>query len=129
MIMSMKKYFENTKGVGILSTSDLSGAVNAAVYSRPHVMDDGSLSLIMNSKLSHKNILENPKAHYLFMEEGAGYKGKRLSLTMLREEENSELLHELCKRCYPSELEPEGKIRYLVFFRVDKELPLIGTGA
>jgi hypothetical protein len=128
MNMSMKNYFENTKGVGILSTSDISGAVNAAVYSRPHVMDDGTISLIMNKKLTHKNILENPKAHYLFMEEGPGYKGKRLSLTMLSEEENSDLLFELCRRCYPSELEPEGKTRYLVNFRVDKELPLIGTG-
>jgi hypothetical protein len=129
MIMSLKNYFENTQGVGILSTSDMSGEVNAAVYSRPHVMEDGSISLIMNSKLSHKNVLENPKAHYLFMEDGPGYKGKRLSLTMLSEEENSELLSELCRRCYPSELEPEGKVRYLVNFRVEKELPLIGTKA
>ncbi|HKK34197.1 MAG TPA: pyridoxamine 5'-phosphate oxidase family protein [Desulfomicrobiaceae bacterium] len=127
--MSLKNYFEKTQGVGILSTSDMSGAVNAAVYSRPHVMDDGSISLIMNSKLSHKNVLENPKAHYLFMEDGPGYKGKRLSLTMLSEEENSERLSELCRRCYPSELEPEGKVRYLVNFRVEKELPLIGTKA
>ncbi len=127
--MSLKNYFENTQGVGILSTSDMSGEVNAAVYSRPHVMEDGSISLIMNSKLSHKNVLENPKAHYLFMEDGPGYKGKRLSLTMLSEEENSELLSELCRRCYPSELEPEGKVRYLVNFRVEKELPLIGTKA
>jgi len=129
MGMSLKNYFEKTQGVGILSTSDMSGAVNAAVYSRPHVMDDGSISLIMNSKLSHKNVLENPKAHYLFMEDGPGYKGKRLSLTMLSEEENSERLSELCRRCYPSELEPEGKVRYLVNFRVEKELPLIGTKA
>ncbi|MGX9365925.1 pyridoxamine 5'-phosphate oxidase family protein [Desulfoplanes sp. PS50] len=127
--MSLKEYFESTTGVGILSTSDGSGAVNAAVYSRPHVMDDGSIALIMNSKLSHNNVQENPRAHYLFMEDGPGFQGKRLSLTMLREEENSDLLFEMCRRCYPSELEPKGKIRYLVYFRVDKELPLIGTNA
>jgi hypothetical protein len=126
--MGLKDYFENTKGLGVLSTAGASGEVNAAVYSRPHVMEDGSLAVIMNQRLSHKNVQENPKAHYLFREEGPGYKGKRLTLTMLRQEQDTELLQELCRRCYPEELSGESKTRFLVFFRVDRELPLIGSG-
>jgi hypothetical protein len=123
----LKQYFENTKGFGILSTSSSSGAVNAAVYSRPHVMEDGTLAVVMNDKLSHANVLENPKAHFLFREKDApGYKGKRISMTMIREEEDTELLFELCRRCEVSEEEPT-KRRFLVFFSVDKELPLIGS--
>jgi len=125
--MDLKSYFESAKGYGVLSTSSLSGAVNAAIYSRPHVMSDGSLAIIMNSRQSHKNILENPKAHYLFIEDGVGYKGKRLSLTKLSEEQDSEKLFELCRRCYPSDLQPEGKTRFLVYFRIDDERPLIGN--
>jgi len=127
--MELKEYFENTKGVGVLSTADADGSVNAAIYSRPHVMDDGTLAVIMNNRLSHDNVTANPKAHYLFMEDGPGYKGKRLALTMLREEQDSELLHELCRRCHPSELAPEGKTRFLVFFSIDRESPLVGAGS
>ena len=123
----LKFYFEETKGFGVLSTSNTSGEVNAAVYSRPHVMDDGSLVIIMNDRLSYKKVLGNGKAHYLFMESGPGYKGKRLSLTMLREEEDTELLHDLCRRCHPKELELKESKRFLVFFKIDKELPLIGV--
>jgi len=124
--MNLKSYFETTKGYGVLSTSDAAGVVNAAIYSRPHVMEDGTLAIIMNRKLSYKNVSENPKAHYLYLEDGPGYKGKRLSLTKLREEENTERLFELCRRCYPSELEPKEKVKLLVYFSIDKELPLVG---
>lgn len=123
---SLKEYFESKKGFGVLSTAGSDGSVNAAVYSRPHVMEDGSLAVVMNDRLSHKNVLETKKAHFLFRENTAGYKGKRISMTMIREEEDTELLYELCRRC---EIDEEGptKRRFLVFFSVDKELPLIGS--
>jgi len=125
-MMELKSYFEETKGFGVLSTSNAVGVVNAAIYSRPHVMEDGSLAIIMNDHQSHKNILENPKAHFLFMESGPGYKGKRLSITMLREEEDTELLHDLCRRCHPKDLEQDKSPRFLVFFSVSSDRPLIG---
>ena len=71
--------------------------------------------------------MSESRAHYLFMESGPGYKGKRLSLTMLREEEDTALLHDLCRRCHPKELEHKESKRFLVFFKIDKELPLIGV--
>jgi len=126
--MDLKDYFEKTNGFVVLSTANKNGEVNAAVYSKPHIMDDGSLAIIMNSRLSHQNVEENPKAHVLFLEEGPGYKGMRLALTKLREEQDSELLFSLCRRCYPKELEQKDKSRFLVFFRVDRRLPLVGSG-
>ena len=86
--MDLKSYFENIKGVGVLSTADKEGRVNAAVYSRPHFMEDGTIAFIMNDRLSHHNLTSNPHAAYLFMEEGPGYKGKRLFITKVREEED-----------------------------------------
>lgn len=38
--MDLKSYFDHTKGLGILSTANYDGQVDAAVYSRPHVMAD-----------------------------------------------------------------------------------------
>jgi hypothetical protein len=124
--MNLKDYFGANKGMGVLSTADDQGRVNAAVYARPHVLDDGSLAFIMRDRLSHANLQSNAKAAYLFREEGGGYNGLRLHLTKTREESGTPLVAELCRRCKIAE-KPDA-IRYLVAFKVDKELPLIGPG-
>ena len=41
--MELKAYFEDAQGFGLLSTADKDGKVDAAVYSRPHFMDDGTM--------------------------------------------------------------------------------------
>lgn len=124
--MNLKTYFDETKGLGVLSTADGNGRVNAAVYARPHVMEDGSLAFIMRDRLSHSNLTSNPHAAYLLREEGPGYTGIRLHLTKTREESGTELVKDLCRRCRIDD-KPDA-VRYLVVFTVDKQLPLIGTG-
>jgi len=126
--MELREYFENTKGVGVLSTADRSGKVDAAVYSRPHVMEDGTLAVIMRNRLTHANIQSNPHAAYLFIEEGGGYRGKRFFLTRIGEEEDRERIDALARRSYLEDAARPGAPRFLVYFRVDKTLPLIGAG-
>jgi len=126
--MDMKTYFEKTQGVGVLSTADRNGKVDAAIYARPHVMEDGSLAFIMRDRLTHTNIQANPHAAYLFMEKTPGYRGKRLFLTKVREEQDSELLRSLRRRTYPEDAAGTGESKFLVFFKVDQELPLVGDG-
>jgi len=123
--MNLKDYFETTKGLGVLSTADSDGQVDAAIYGRPHFMEDGTMAFIMRDRLTHHNLQSNPHATYLFKEEGSGYRGKRLFMSKLREEENTELLESLRRRkvAYGN-----GEDRYLVFFKLDKELPLVGDG-
>lgn len=123
--MELKTYFENTKGFGVLSTADLAGGVDSAVYSRPHIMEDGTMAFIMNDRLTHHYLQSNPKASFLFKEEGPGYKGKRFFLTKIREEQDTDLLKSLRRRTYPDK--PYQGPKFLVFFKVDKELPLIGS--
>jgi len=122
---TLKNYFEATKGTGVISTADKDGKVNSAVYSRPHFLEDGSLAFIMRDRLTHHNLQSNPHAAYLFVEEGPGYKGKRLHLTKIGEDEDMERIQTLARRQYKNE--KEGG-RFLVTFEVDKELPLIGAG-
>ena len=124
--MNLKTYFDETKGMGVLSTADGEGLVNAAVYARPHVMDDGSLAFIMRDRLSHHNLQSNPNAAFLFREEGPGYKGIRLHLSKTHEESGTPLVKELCRRCRIDD-QPDT-VRYMVTFSVVKELPLIGAG-
>ncbi len=125
--MDLKSYFNQTKGLGILSTANYDGQVDAAIYSRPHVMDDGTVAFIMRNRLTRHNLQTNPHAAYLFKEEGSGYKGKRLFLTMIKEEKESSRLYELRRRSYPPEKD-RREAKYLAFFSVDKTLPLIGPG-
>jgi hypothetical protein len=123
--MELKEYFENTEGSGVLSTADGDGKVDAAVYARPHFMEDGTIAMIMRDRLTHNNLQSNPHACYLFIEKGPGYKGKRLFLTKLREEQDSELLQTLRRRQY---IDEKDETKYLVFFKTDKVLPLVGAG-
>ena len=123
--MDLKEYFENTEGRGILSTADSDGQVDAAIYGRPHIMDDGIIALIMRDRLSHHNLQSNSHACYMYIEKGPGYSGKRFFLTMVREEQDSELLQSLRRRQY---IDEKDESKFLVFFKVDKELPLVGAG-
>lgn len=123
--MDLKEYFDDTKGVGVLATADGEGKVDAAIYARPHFMEDGTLAVIMRDRLTHHNLQSNPHATFLFIQDGPGYKGKRLFMTKVREEEETELLYSLRRRHYPNDKE---EAKFLVFFKLDKELPLVGGG-
>ena len=125
--MDLKKYFEENKGTGIIATSDDRGKVNMAVYSKPHFMGNDEIAFIMTDKLTHHNLQSNSSAAYLFKEEGDGYNGKRLYLTRLREEKDSELLYSIRSKKYKEGRKDDGP-RFLVFFKIDKVLPLIGEG-
>jgi hypothetical protein len=123
--MALKDYFEEQKGTGVLATADSSGKVDAAIYSRPHFMEDGSIALIMRDRLTHHNLQSNPYATFLFIENGPGYKGKRLYLKKTREENNPELIRKIKRRKYTDD---DEEPKFLVFFTLEKELPLIGAG-
>jgi Pyridoxamine 5'-phosphate oxidase len=119
----LQQYFESTKGVGVLATADSKGKVDAAIYSRPHFLEEKSLAFIMRDRLTHHNLQSNPSATFLFIEEGTGFKGKRLFLKKIREENNPELVKKIKRRKYTDENEEPI---FLVYFTVEKELPLVG---
>ena len=124
--MKLKDYFESVKGRGVLATADADGKVDAAIYATPHFMDDDeTIAFIMRDRLTHHNLQSNSHAAYLFMESGGGFAGKRLILTKTREEQDSELLNSLRRRTYSGD---EKESKFLVFFQIDKILPLIGDG-
>ncbi len=126
--MELAEYFEKTGGIGILSTADSGGKVNAAIYSRPHFMDKQTIAFIATDRLTHANLQTNPSAVYLFKEEGS-YEGKRLYLTKIREEKDSPLIDEIRRGKHK---EAQGKVKtgskFLIFFAIERVLPLIGDG-
>ena len=126
--MKLSEYFENTKGIGIISTADKDGKVNAAIYGRPHFIDEETIAFIAADRLTHANLQTNPSAVYLFKEQNS-YEGKRLYLIKIREEKDSPLINEIRRRKYNNEEEKDKtESKFLVYFKVDKVLPLIGDG-
>jgi hypothetical protein len=126
--MKITEYFERKKGRGVIATADPEGKVGVAVYARPHFIDEKTVAFIMADRLMHKNVQSNPHAAYLFLESGDRYVGKRLYLTRIKEEKNSDLIDKIRRReSCPVYDKYRDKTRYLVYFHVDKVLPLIGA--
>jgi hypothetical protein len=123
--MKLSEYFEYSKGVGILSTANKEGKVNAAIYSRPHFMGEDMVAFIAADRLTHANLQTNPSAVYLFKEQNS-YEGKRLYLTKIREEKDSPVIDEIRSRKH--HVKDKTESRFLIYFKVDKVLPLIGDG-
>ena len=125
--MELSEYFESTKGIGILATSDSQGGVNQAIYARPHVVDDDTIVLIMANRLSYSNLKSNPQASYLYIENGDGYKGKRLYLEMIREDNAPELVESLRRRKRKDgHCDDDGAGSSAVYFKINNVRPLIG---
>jgi hypothetical protein len=126
--MKLSEYFEKTKGRGVMAISDSEGKVGIAVYARPHFINEKTVAFIMADRLIHKNLESNPHASYLFMESGERYVGKRLYLTKVKEEKDSALIDQIRRResCPVDEGYKKGT-RFLVYFKIDKVLPLIGV--
>ena len=123
--MSLKEYFENIKGLGVIATAGADGRVDAAVYARPHIMEDGLLAFVMRDRTTRANIQDNPRATFLFKEEGPGYNGKRLYLTKVKEEDDADIIESVRRRNYLSDRNSDESM-FLVYFKVDKERPLVG---
>lgn len=120
----LQEYFESSKGFGVLATADSNGKVNAAIYPRPHFLEEETVAFIMRDRLTHHNLQSNPSATFLFVEEGTRYQGKRLYLKKTHEENNPDLVKKIKRRKYTDENEEPT---FLVYFAVEKELPLVGA--
>jgi len=122
--MDLNNYFETHTGTGVLATADAQGFPNAALYSRPHFMEDGTVAFVMNDRLSHRNLEENRYAAFIFVESGTKRDGIRLYMEKLRETDDPAEI-EKYRRHRTGGDEVPGKKRFLVFFRIEKTRPLV----
>ena len=124
--MKLKDFFTNRSGVGVLATASKSGAVDVAVYSKPHFLDGETISFIMRDRLTHANVQSNPYASYIFIEAGSKSKGIRLYMQKVSETDDQELISSLSRRSLtPEEDEAKGP-KFLVRFKLIKALPILG---
>jgi hypothetical protein len=125
--MTLGEYLNGVSGKGVLATADAEGKVDAAIYSKPHIMEDSTLAFIMRDHLTHHNIGSNPYATYLFIEDGPHFKGIRLFLKKVREDTDPDLIAKMTRRHLTPEQDKEKGPKFLVYFALEKILPLIGS--
>jgi len=125
-MMNLEAYFSEKKGVGVMATSDGSGVVDNAIYSKPHVEGIDTVIFIMRDRLTHKNLQQNKHACYLFLEDGRGYYGVRLFLTSLGESTDKDLIATMTRRHLSPEEDKAKGDKFLVRFRVNRVLSLVG---
>jgi len=125
--MTLDEYLNGVTGKGVLSTADAEGRVDSAIYSKPHILEDGTLVFIMRDHLTHHNIGFNPYASYLFIEDAPHYKGIRLFLKKLREDTDPDLIAKMTRRHLTSEQDKAKGPKFLVYFTLEKILPLVGS--
>ncbi|MDX1776829.1 MAG: pyridoxamine 5'-phosphate oxidase family protein [Desulfobulbales bacterium] len=126
--MTLKEYFQSVSGKGVLATADGQGRVDAAIYSKPHILDDGTLAFIMRDHLTHHNLASNPFANFLFIEDGPHYKGIRLFLKKSHEDTDQDLIARMTRRHLTPEEDKARGPKFIVYFGLEKILPLIGSG-
>jgi len=124
--MTLKEYFHNTRGTGVLATADNEGRTDAAIYSRPHLMDDGTLAFIMRERLSFNNLQSNPYATFLFMEHGAHLKGMRLFIKKTGEDTDEEIISRMTRRNLTPEDDKAAGPKHIVYFSLEKIVALVG---
>ena len=114
------------RGRGVIATSSAEGVVNVAVYAIPHLVDEKTCAWGMTEGRTHKNIMENPHAAYLYLNPGGGFSGARLGLRLIKIEESGEMLTLIRKRT--AELvSPHAAtlVKHVAYFEVTEVRPLI----
>ncbi|MGB9132369.1 MAG: pyridoxamine 5'-phosphate oxidase family protein [Methanosarcina sp.] len=69
MPANLMEYFNKESGLGILSTSSSNGQVDSAIFGSPHMTDEKTVVVATAKNHSFANLLENPNAVYIRMEQ------------------------------------------------------------
>jgi hypothetical protein len=125
--MTLNEYLQNVTGKGVLATADSTGKVDAAIYAKPHIVENDEIAFIMRDHLTHHNLQSNPYATYLLIEDAPHYKGVRLFLKKVREDTDPALIAKMKRRHLSPESDAANGPKFIVFFTLEKILPLIGS--
>lgn len=123
--MNLRETFK-MGGTGVIGTANSQGEVNMAIYAVPMIVNDDTIVFGMTEGTTHKNLLENPHASYLFMAKGEGYVGARLKLLLSDVKDSGEILEgkKLGLEAVCGEIVAD-KLKYVAFFKVMDIRPLL----
>ena len=121
--------FNRQPRIGALSTASKNGDVNAAVFGSPQMTDENTVVMGIGNNRSLENLLENPKAVFIFMEPGdnpAQWKGARVYLEAVAVNNKGALFDQLKEQIARVAGEHSAKMLHVVIrFNITDIRPLI----
>lgn len=123
--MNLSELFSRS-GLGVMSTSSPDGRVNSAVYARPHVIDETTLVWGMTDRRTYRNLTGNHHAAFLFKTNLPGFSGVRLTLELIKTEEEGDLLAKI--KANTDEIVGPGAgagVTHAAWFKIVEIRPLI----
>ncbi len=132
MSLTLMDYFNRHPRLGVLSTSNKAGEVDAAYFGSPRMMDESTVMVALGKNKTLANLQENPHACYLIMEPGKTifeWKGVRLYLKMTACQTSGEAFDAMKKYVTEKAGEAAGKTIYAaVTFAISSVRPLADFG-
>ena len=122
-IDQLREFFQ-MDGIGIIGTSDLHGWTNMAIYSPPIITDENLLVFGATERLTYKNIKENPRAMFMFIQDGT-WNGVRIRLYLVKDEESGDMLERIRDRFRSMGYNSlASQIKHALYFRIEEIRPL-----
>lgn len=112
-------------GRGIIATASKDGEVNTAVYAVPHVVDAETVAWGMTDGRTWNNVRQNPRAAYAYFAPGEGFRGARLSLSLVRTEDSGEMLAKIRQRTAATSPGNPEAVKHVAYFQVVELRPLV----
>jgi hypothetical protein len=132
MESKLMAFFNKQPRIGVLSTADKEGGVNAAVFGSPRMIDDDTIVMGTSANRTLQNLEQNPSAVYLIVEQGKAatdWRGLRVYLKVDRIEKEGNHLEQI--RSAIAKMAGEdaaGRIVAAVVFKVTRVRPLVDFG-
>ncbi|WP_292518280.1 pyridoxamine 5'-phosphate oxidase family protein [Methanoculleus sp.] len=132
MASRLMEYFNKQPRIGLLSTANGDGKVDAAVFGSPMMVDEKTVVMGIGENRTFAYLQENPNAVYTIVEQGEtimDWKGLRVYLTMKEYATSGEVLDTYRKKI--AEIAGEAAaamIHASVTFEVAEVRPLVDMG-
>ncbi|MCK8519721.1 pyridoxamine 5'-phosphate oxidase family protein [Methanoculleus sp. 7T] len=132
MPTKLMEYFNKQPRIGVLSTSNKNGKVDAAVFGSPQMTDEKTVVVALGKNRTFEYLQENPNAVFTIVEQGEtimDWKGVRVYLRMKGYATSGEML-DAYKRGIARVVgeEAAAMVHAVVTFDVGEVRPLVDMG-
>jgi len=132
MASRLMDYFNKQPRIGLLSTANKEGKVDAAIFGSPMMVDEKTVVMGLGKNRTFEYLQENPNAVYTIVEEGEtimDWKGLRVYLKMKEYATSGEMLETYRKQiAQVAGEDAAAMIHASVTFEVTEVRPLIDMG-
>ncbi|BBL67872.1 pyridoxamine 5'-phosphate oxidase family protein [Methanoculleus chikugoensis] len=132
MVSKLMDYFNKQPRLGVLSTANKEGKIDAAVFGSPMMVDEKTVVMGLGNNRTFAYLQENPNAVFTIMEQGAtlaDWKGLRVYLKMKNYATSGETLETYRRQIAAAAGEDAAAmIHASVTFEVGEVRPLIDMG-